>query len=132
MIHLTPHTPIFIGLDPIDFRCGIDKLAIISEQTSRIDSKCGALFLFRNRQGTSFKLLMFDGTGFWLCQKRLSQGRAKYWPKTTEEAALSGEAVALILRGDDPRGTVSPPWKKVATILDGKETGHQFNKPRDY
>ncbi len=69
----------------IDFRCGIDKLAKISEQTSRLDSKCGALFMFRNRPDTSFKLLMFDGTGFWLCQKRLSQGRAKYWPKTVEE-----------------------------------------------
>ena len=129
MIQISAHTPIFIGLDPIDFRCGIDKLSIISEQTSALDAKCGALFIFRNRQGTSFKLLMFDGTGFLLCQKRLSQGKVKYWPETEDEAALLAESVLLILRGDDPRGAVSAPWKKVSTILDGKETRHQLKQP---
>ncbi len=131
MIQISAHTPVFIGLDPIDFRCGIDKLSIISGQTSGRDAKCGALFIFRNRQGTSVKVLAFDGTGFWLCQKRLSVGRLKFWPKTIDEAALSAESVILILRGDDPRGAVSAPWKKVATILDGQETGHQSNRAAD-
>jgi transposase len=129
VIQISAHTPVFIGLDPIDFRCGIDKLSIISEQVSALDSKCGALFIFRNRQGTSFNLLRFDGTGFWLCQKRLSQGKVKYWPKSGKEAALSAESVLLILRGDDPRGTVSAPWKRVSTILDGKEARHQSKQP---
>jgi len=125
MIQISAHTPFFIALDPIDFRCGIDKLATISENVSGMSSKTGALFVFRNTKGNSFKLLVFDGTGFWICQKRLSQGRLKFWPKTEEEAALSAEAVLLLLRGEDPRG-LSPPWVKIRTILDEeKERKHR-------
>jgi transposase len=35
----------------------------------------GAVFVFRNRAGTALKLLLYDGQGYWLCLKRLSQGR---------------------------------------------------------
>ncbi len=78
------------------------------------------MFIFRNRRGDSFKLLVFDGTGFWLCQKRLATGRLKFWPKTAREASLSAEAVLLILRGDDPRG-IAKPWRRIRTILDEQQ-----------
>lgn len=131
MIQLSAHTPIYIGLDVIDFRCGIDKLAVISAKTSGLDPKSGAVFIFRNRSATSFKILVFDGTGYWLCQKRLSEGRLKYWPKTAREAELSAEAVLLILRGDDPRGSVGLAWKKVKTILDVAKTRTESFEGRD-
>lgn len=126
MMQLSAHTPLFIGLEPIDFRCGIDKLAITSQNISGLDAKGGAVFVFRNASQTSVKVLVFDGTGFWLMQKRLAQGRLSWWPRTTEQArAISSEELLVVLRGDNPRGMVSPPWRRVRTILDGvhEETG---------
>ena len=40
----------------------------------------GAVYVFRNRAGTALKLLLYDGQGYWLCMKRLSQGRFTWWP----------------------------------------------------
>ncbi len=124
MIQLTPHTPLFIGLDPIDFRCGIDKLSILSEQFSGLDPKDGCVFVFRNQSATSIKLLAFDGTGYWLMQKRLSQGRMKWWPQHSGEAKLSAESLLIVLRGDDPRGFISAPWRRIKTVTDEGQRPH--------
>lgn len=121
MIQLNAHTPLYIGLDPIDFRCGIDKLAIISQTVSGLDPKQGYVFAFRNRSYTSVKLLAFDGSGFWLMQKRLSVGRLQWWPRHSGEANLSAEELFIVLRGADPRGLLQPAWRRVKTLLDNGE-----------
>ena len=41
----------------------------------------GAVYVFRNRSGTALKLLLYDGQGFWLLMKRLSQGRFTGGPR---------------------------------------------------
>lgn len=33
------------------------------------DPFAGTVFVFRNRQRTALKVLMYDGQGFWLCHK---------------------------------------------------------------
>jgi transposase len=35
----------------------------------------GSVFVFCNRAGNRIKVLLWDGTGVWLCQRRLHQGR---------------------------------------------------------
>jgi len=58
----------------------------------------GAIFVFRNRRGTSLKLLCYDGQGFWLCQKRLSQGRLAWWPSMPQAShRLSARELGLNL-----------------------------------
>ncbi|MFZ9081013.1 MAG: IS66 family insertion sequence element accessory protein TnpB, partial [Alphaproteobacteria bacterium] len=47
----------------------------------------GALFCFRNSTMTAVKILVYDGTGFWLCHKRFSQGKIMHWPRSQSEAA---------------------------------------------
>lgn len=84
MIQITPHIRILLGLDPIDFRKGIDGLARVCRDVMEADPFSGYMFVFRNRLRTSLKILMYDGQGFWLCQKRLSKGRLKWWPQTGE------------------------------------------------
>jgi transposase len=70
MLQLTPQSRVFLAREPADFRRGIDGLAALCRQRLGEDPMGGAIFVFRNRRGTSLKLLCYDGQGFWLCQKR--------------------------------------------------------------
>ena len=71
MLQVTPHTRILVAIEPADFRRGIDGLARQCKELLQEDPFSGTMFVFRNRRGTAVKLLMYDGQGFWLCQKRL-------------------------------------------------------------
>ena len=80
MIQITPQMRILVAVEPVDFRRGIDGLAQVCRETLAADPFSGTVFVFRGRSGTSVKLLAFDGQGYWLCQKRLSKGRFRWWP----------------------------------------------------
>lgn len=80
MIQITPQMRILMCVDPVDFRKGIDGLAG-TLRLLELDPFSGYLFVFRNKSGTSLKLLVYDSQGYWLCQKRLSKGRFRFWPK---------------------------------------------------
>lgn len=115
MISLSPHIPTFIFHEPIDFRAGIDKLAALAVKVSGEDPFSGTLFLFRNRHLTSAKLLLYDGLGFWYCQRRLSQGRFPWWPGDRESARLDHHQIMTLLQGIDPRGLAVLPWRQIGT-----------------
>ena len=74
MLQLSPQLRILVAVNAVDFRKGIDGLAQICRAHLQEDPFSGALFVFRSRQGSSLKILFYDGQGFWLCQKRLSEG----------------------------------------------------------
>jgi transposase len=75
----------------------------------------GAVYVFRNRTGTTLKLLAYDGQGFWLCTKRLSQGRFHWWPTTaTPTVHLSARELTILLwNGDPERAQMAPVWRPV-------------------
>jgi transposase len=75
MLQLTPQSRVFVALEPADLRRGSDGLAALCRQRLGEDPFTGAIFVFRHRRGTALKLLCSDGQGFWLCQKRFSQGQ---------------------------------------------------------
>ena len=75
MIQLTPQMRILVAVEAVDFRSGIDGLARICKQQLQADPFSGAVYVFRNRRSTSIKALVYDGQGFWVCQKRLSAGK---------------------------------------------------------
>jgi len=81
MIQITPQMRILLAVEPVDFRKGIDGLAGLCRQVLGTDPLGGALVVFRSRSRRALKLLVYDGQGFWLCQKRLSQGRFAWWPQ---------------------------------------------------
>jgi len=88
---------------------GIDGLARVCRESLGADPFSGAVFVFRGKRGTAIKLLVYDGQGFWLCHKRLSQGRFRWWPSRSDGAAallrthanerLMATALAMILGG---------------------------------
>ena len=60
MLQLTPQSRVFLACKPADFRRGIDGLAALCRQQLGEDPMGGAIFVFRNRRGTSLKLLAYD------------------------------------------------------------------------
>ena len=116
MLQLTPHTRIFLATQPVDFRKGIDTLAAVCRQTLCANPLDGAVYVFRNRSGTALKLLVYDGQGFWLCMKRLSQGRFQWWPSGSDAAsALSARELAIVLWNGNPQSAaMAQDWRRVA------------------
>lgn len=115
MIQVTPHMRVLVAVEPADFRCGIDGLARRVRAVLSSDPMSGGVFLFRNRRATAVKLLLYDGQGFWLCQKRLSAGRFRHWPGGDGAgAALEPHELSVLLSGGDftaARG--APLWRRV-------------------
>ena len=116
MIQITPHIRILVAVEPVDFRKGIDGLSGVCRRILRSDPFSGYMFIFRNRLATAIKILMYDGQGFWLCQKRLSKGHFKWWPQKSNEP-LSQLAVhelqLLIANGNPLKGEVEPAWRSI-------------------
>jgi transposase len=103
MLQITPQHKLMIAIHPIDFRRGIDGLIALSRTELNTNPFDGHLFAFRNRRGTSIKLLIFDGNGFWLCQKRFSQKKLIWWPQNAEQAkALRAVELLIILQQGHP------------------------------
>jgi transposase len=107
---------ILLAVAPVDFRKGIDGLAQVCRQNLRADPFTGHVFIFRNKTGTSIKVLVYDGQGFWLCQKRLSKGRFSTWPDKTDCAVNSlaaHELQLLIWNGALEKAHVAPMWRPI-------------------
>lgn len=116
MIQITPQMRIFLAVEPVDFRKGIDGLAALCRQKLQHEPLDGALFVFSSRRRTSLKMLVYDGQGFWLCQKRLSEGRFKWWPQPSDPATyrLDAQQLQLLLWNGDPTGAnTTPLWRRL-------------------
>lgn len=71
---------IFLASEPVDFRKGMDGLAAYVANSFNLDPFSGAIYVFRSRRADQLKLLVWEGTGLVLIQKRLN-GRRFMWPK---------------------------------------------------
>ena len=119
MMQLTPQMRILVAVEPADFRKGIDGLSVLCRHALASDPLSGAVFVFRNRRGTSIKLLAYDGQGFWLCQKRLSQGRFRHWPGRDGSAGreLLAHQLQVLLAGGNPETTqAAPQWRPLTQV----------------
>jgi transposase len=86
MLTITAAHRIYVACQSFDFRMGIDGFAAICRRHFNLDPFSGYCFIFRNKQHTAIKILLYDGGGFWLCHKRLSRGRFKQWPISRNSA----------------------------------------------
>jgi transposase len=115
MIQITPQMRVLVAVEAVDFRKGIDSLAQLCRDKLAADPFSGCVFVFRSRGATAIKVLVYDGTGFWLAAKRLSKGRFRWWPEgetTTRE--LQAYQAQLLFAAGNPEVTAVPMWRKVS------------------
>ena len=115
MLALSAQTRVFVAIKAVDFRCGIDRLALLSQTVLEQDPMSGAAFVFRNRSRTAIKILYYDGQGYWLCQKRLSAGRLKWWPSSAADAKQLAvrELNILLCSGNPTQAAMASDWQPV-------------------
>jgi len=118
MIQITPQMRVLVAVEAVDFRRGIDGVAEVCRSRIGADPFTGTVFVFRSRRGTAIRLLVYDGQGFWLCHKRLSKGRFRFWPVAGEGAgagaSLQAHELQVLLCGGDPSATrAAPIWRRV-------------------
>jgi transposase len=120
MIQIAPQMRLLVAVEPADFRRGIDGLVCVCREVLGADPFSGAVFVFRNRRATAIKLLTYDGQGFWLCQKRLSTGRFRYWPGVAgavKHELLAHELAVLLAGGDPERTAAVPQWRRISVSV---------------
>ena len=116
MIQLIPQLRILLACQPVDFRKGLDSLLALCKGPLEQDPFSGTLFVFRNRTGTALKLLVYDGTGYWLCLRRFSQGRLPWWPREGDTPLHPLEArqlSVLLAQGWPEQARFAAPWRRI-------------------
>jgi transposase len=85
---------------PVDLRKGYDGLSAIVVGKLKKNVLSGDCFLFTNRTRTRAKVLVWDGTGLVIYQKRLERGHfARLWRRGGEVVELTMSELSLFLEG---------------------------------
>ena len=100
-------TQIWCAIEAVDMRMGIDGLSLRVQQALGKSPCDGSAYAFRNRRANRLKLLVWDGTGVWLCQRRLHQG-SFVWPK-------AGDAVCTLSTAQWNWLIAGVDWQRLST-----------------
>lgn len=101
MFRIDADLRVYLHREAVDFRQGINGLAILVEQAMHLDPLGRAIFGFCNRRRNRIKLLFYDRNGFWLLLKRLEADKFA-WPRQPEPViALSIEQLHWLIDGID-------------------------------
>ena len=105
-------TKIFVAIEAVDMRKGFEGLyGLVRDQLGQ-DPLSGYLFLFSNRTRTRLKALVWDGSGLWVCAKRLEKGRYR-WPAAGERqrsVTMRAEELAMLVNGLDLKHAQPRHW----------------------
>src|ERR1700758_5052991 len=98
MFAIGPATRIYLAAGATDMRQGFEGLYGLVRDRLQLEPLSGHLFLFTNAQRNRLKVLFWDGSGLWVCAKRLEKGRFR-WPQPEAgqgKVTLSHEELALL------------------------------------
>ncbi|MEK7412281.1 MAG: IS66 family insertion sequence element accessory protein TnpB [Planctomycetota bacterium] len=70
---------IWLALGASDLRGGIDKLLALVVHGFALGAQAHHAYVFANRRADRLKVLVYDGSGMWLCTRRLQAGSFA-WP----------------------------------------------------
>ena len=114
MLQITPHMRIYLAIKPVDFRKGIDGLVALVRDVLKKDPFSGHLFVFHNRRRTAIKIIVYDGQGYWLMQKRLSEGHFRSVlasPDAIIKELAAHELQIYLVSGNIGQLQVPKPWR---------------------
>jgi transposase len=101
---------VFLAPGATDMRKSFNGLYALVRGTLHGDPLSGHLFVFCNRRHDRIKILYWDGSGLWVCAKRLEKGTFR-WPQPGEESIeLSRSELNLLLAGIDLRDCRKRRW----------------------
>lgn len=90
---------VHLACDPVDMRWGIERLSCHVQHVLGRTPCDGSAYAFTNRQRSRLKLLVWDATGVWLCQRRLHQGLF-HWPQPQDTVCqLSAQTWQWLIAG---------------------------------
>jgi transposase len=105
-------TKIYVAVEAVDMRKGFAGLYGLVRDQLGADPLSGHLFLFSNRTRTRLKALAWDGSGLWVCSKRLEKGRFR-WPEPKAQqgaVTMRSEELAMLVNGLDLKHTRQRNW----------------------
>ena len=101
---------VMVATKPVDFRKGMEGLAMLVREHMDADPFSGAVYVFRAKRADRIKLIYWDGTGLCLFAKRLEEGVFR-WPKIEDGVIrLSAAELSALPEGLD--------WRRVHTARD--------------
>jgi transposase len=119
-----PATRIYVAAGATDMRKGFNGLYGLVRERLECDPTSGHVFLFTNARRNRLKLLVYDGSGLWVCAKKLDGGRFR-WPirdSGVKKIVLSHEELALLLGGIDLTQTRPRKWHRKAPAEEPTES----------
>ena len=124
MFGFGPATRIYVAAGGTDMRKGFNGLYGLVRDPLGCDPESGHVFLFANARRNRLKLLVYDGSGLWICSKKLDGGKFR-WPGTditVKKIVLSHEELALLLGGIDLTQTRPRKWYRKPGIEESTES----------
>ena len=112
MFGFGPATRIYVAVGATDMRKNFNGLYGLVRDHLGCDPESGHVFVFTNARRNRLKLLVYDGSGLWVCAKKLDGGRFR-WPdadSTVKKLVLSSEQLVLLLGGIDLTQTRPRKW----------------------
>jgi transposase len=115
---LSAATRIYLAPGATDMRKGFNGLYGLVRDRLECDPLSGHLFLFSNAQRNRLKILFWDGSGLWVCAKRIEKGRV-HWPeadRAQNKIVLNHEEFAMLLGGIDLAQTQRRRWYRKSVV----------------
>lgn len=90
---------IYIAQGPTDLRKGMDQLASLVQNRYELNPFENCLYIFCNRTRDKLKMLYWDGSGFWLLNKRLEEGKFQWDKHRTGCISITHQQLRWLLEG---------------------------------
>jgi transposase len=121
-MNVSPATKVYLLAGATDMRLGFNGLFALAKGLLVEDPLSGHLFAFCNKGRNRLKILYWDGSGLWICTKRLERGRYA-WPSLPSASSpgaaperrvlMTHAELMLLLHGIDLAATRCRRWHRV-------------------
>lgn len=111
MLSLSTATRVFVAVEPVDMRQSFNGLYARVQTVLQQEPTSGHWFVFTNRLRNRLKILLWDGSGLWVCAKRLEKGTFGWPAGCGPSQCLRPEELTLLLHGIE--STSRRAWHRV-------------------